>query len=486
MGTAACQREPVALDAGAPIVLVVIDTLRADALGVYGSAHATSPALDAWAKRGAVFERAFSTSPWTLPSVGSLLTGRFPSGHGSGRGKLALADGRSRRVFIALDGSVPRLASIVSQHGYATAAFVTNTFLRPGFGVADGFDTYDHMRNRYVDERRADVMIDRALGWIDQRRQGEPWLLLVHLLDPHQPYDPPPAEAGRFTAGYQGSLHAPIGPDSGLVRKVKRGEIELDAADQAFLRGVYDEEVAFVAAQIARLLDGLAARKVLERGLVIVTADHGEEFLDHGALEHGHTLYQELLHVPLLVWGPHVRAGRHPEPVSQVDVLPTVLDALGIAPPRESRRRLAVAAAHRPRRARGHARAGGREQPLRRSTARPRRVALQAGDRRREREPWRVPRLSLRCSWRRGRRVRRRALRPRARSGRARQPGGGAARGGGATHRRARAPRAEAARSARRSSSTPTPGASCARSAICADRDDPGAAAATTAGRRAG
>ena len=333
LSAAACRRQPVTLAAGAPIVLVVVDTLRADALGLYGSANATSPALDAWAKRGAVFDRAFSTSPWTLPSVGSLLTGRFPSGHGSGRGKLALADGRSRRVFIALDASVPRLASIVSPRGYATAAFVTNTFLRPGFGFADGFDTYDHTRNRFLDERRADVMVDRALGWIDQRQQEEPWLLLVHLLDPHQPYDPPPAEAGRFTSGYQGSLHAPIGPDSGLVRGVKRGSIELDAADRAFLRGVYDEEVAFVAAQIARLLDGLAARKVLERGLVIVTADHGEEFLDHGALEHGHTLYQELLHVPLLVWGSQVRAARHEEPVSQVDVLPTILDALGIAPP---------------------------------------------------------------------------------------------------------------------------------------------------------
>jgi arylsulfatase A-like enzyme len=328
----ACQRQPVRLDAGAPIVLVVIDTLRADALGVYGAEQATSPALDAWAERGAIFDRAFSTAPWTLPSVGSLLTGRFPSGHGSGRGKLPVADDRTRRVFLALDASVPRLAGIVSQHGYATAAFVTNTFLRPGFGLAEGFDTYDHTRNRYLDERRADVMVGRALEWIDQRPQREPWFLLLHLLDPHQPYNPPPAEAGRFTSGYQGPLRAPIGP-AGLGRGARRGQADLDAADRAFLRGVYDEEVAFVAAQIARLLDGLAARQVLERGLVIVTADHGEEFFDHGGLEHGHTFYQELLHVPLLIWGPHVRAARHREPVSQVDVLPTILDALGVAPP---------------------------------------------------------------------------------------------------------------------------------------------------------
>ena len=117
------------------------------------------------------------------------------------------------------------------------------------------------------------------------------------------------------------------------MRQVKRGLIELDAADRAFLRGVYDEEVAFVARELARFLDGLAQRGVTESGLTILTADHGEEFLDHDSLEHGHTLYQELLHVPLVVWGAGVRAARHDQPVSQVDVLPTVLDALGMARP---------------------------------------------------------------------------------------------------------------------------------------------------------
>jgi choline-sulfatase len=333
IASSGCRREPIVLPAGSPVVLVVIDTLRADGLGFHDYPRPISDALDGWAKRGAVFERAFATSPWTLPSVGSLLTGRYPSGHGSGRGKLDLADGRSRRVFVALEASVPRLAVILDGEGYATAAFVTNTFLRPGFGLAAGFDTYDHTRNRFLGERRADVMVDHALAWIDRREPAEPWFLLLHLLDPHQPYDPPPAAAGRFTAGYDGKLTAPIGPDSGLVRQVKRGEADLDAADRAFVRGVYDEEVAFVTAQVARFLDGLAERRVLERGLVVLTADHGEEFFDHGALEHGHTLYQELLHVPFVVWGHGVRAGRHAEPVSQVDVLPTVLDAVGLTAP---------------------------------------------------------------------------------------------------------------------------------------------------------
>jgi arylsulfatase A-like enzyme len=329
----ACRREPVVLPRNAPLVLVVVDTLRADSLGLYGSSHPTSEGLDRWAERGAVFERAFAASNWTLPSVASLLTGRYPSGHGSGRAKETLPNGRTRRVFVALDGSVPRLATLLAQAGYDTAAFVTNTFLRPGFGVAEGFATYDQSRNRAIGERRADVMVDRALAWIDQHANGAPCFLLLHLLDPHQPYDPPPGAAGRFTADYRGTLTAPIGPSSGLVRQVKRREIDLDAADRAFVRGVYDEEVAFVAAHLSRLLDGLAERGVLERGVVVLTADHGEEFFDHGALEHGHTLYHELLRVPLVVWGSGVRAGRHREPVSLVDVLPTLLDAVGLAVP---------------------------------------------------------------------------------------------------------------------------------------------------------
>jgi len=331
--TLACAREPVAPEAGAPVVIVVVDTLRADGLGLYGYRRETSAALDDWAERGAVFEHAFTTAPWTLPSVASLFTGRYPAAHGSGRAKIPVADGRSRRVFVSLDPSVPRLAAILSAAGYDTAAFVTNTFLRPGFGLTDGFDTYDHERNRSVGKRRADVMVDRALAWIDERAPDTPWFLVLHLLDPHQPYDPPPVSAGRFTGDYRGALESPIGPESGLVRRVKRGVIELDAADRAFVRAVYDEEVAFVAEQTARLLDGLAERRVLDRGLVLLTADHGEEFFDHGALEHGHTLYQELLRVPFVFWGRGVRAGSRAEPVSLVDVVPTILEAIGMTSP---------------------------------------------------------------------------------------------------------------------------------------------------------
>lgn len=328
----ACGETP-RLPPDAPVVLVVVDTLRADGLGLYGYPRPTSPQLDVWAESAAVFERAFATSPWTLPSFGSLLTGRYPSGHGSGRGKRVLPSGRTKRTFLAVDESVPSLAPLLAERGYDTAAFVTNTFLRPTFGLTSGFATYDHARNRFIGERRADVMVDRAVAWLREREPGEPWLLLLHFLDPHLPYDPPPQVAGRLTSEYRGELELPVGAGSRLVRRVKRRQIELDEEDRAFIRGAYDEEVLWVDAQVGRFLTELEAGGVLERGLVVFTADHGEELFDHGAIEHGHTMYQELLHIPFLVWGHEVEAGRRSEPVSLVDIVPTVLDALGMEAP---------------------------------------------------------------------------------------------------------------------------------------------------------
>ncbi len=319
------------LPANAPIVIVVVDTLRADGLGLYGYERATSTPLDEWAARGAVFEHAFSTAPWTLPSVASLFTGRYPASHGSGRREVALPEGGTKDEYVKVDDSAPRLAGLLAQRGYATAAFVTNAFLRPGFGLAQGFELYDYGRNKDRDARAADVMVDRALAWIDERAPDQPWFLVLHLLDPHLPYAPPADVAGRFTQGYEGSLVAPIAADAELVGEGRRGELALADADRDFLRGLYDEEVAFVSAQVARFLDGLEARAVLANGLVLVTADHGEEFLDHGTLEHGHTLYQELLRIPFVFWGHGVQPGRRRAPVSLVDVVPTILEATGLA-----------------------------------------------------------------------------------------------------------------------------------------------------------
>ena len=321
-----CGSPPPRLEPGTPVVLIVVDTLRADRLGLYGYERATSPELEGWAKRGALFERAIATSPWTLPSVASALTGLYPLSHGAGTRRKKLPSGRSH-TFFGLDAGVPTLTSVLAEHGYATGAFVTNTFLRPEFGLARDFDIYDHTRNSGLYERPADVMVDRSLEWVDAQGQ-RPFFLLLHLLDPHLPYDPPEPYRGRFTADYEGVLRVPY--DQRQRRQIKKGRLQIDDGDRRFISATYDEQLAFVDAQVSRFLIGLEERELLSRSLVVFTSDHGEEFWDHGRFEHGHSFFQELLHIPMLVWGPEVLPGRRSEEVSLIDLLPTIFDALAI------------------------------------------------------------------------------------------------------------------------------------------------------------
>jgi arylsulfatase A-like enzyme len=308
------------------VVLIVPDTVRADHLGLYGYGRPTSPELDRWAESGAVFDHAFATSPWTLPSFASIYTGQLPSRHSAG---LVMPDSNSGRAFVRLDPTVPTLAEILAQEGYATGAVINNPFLHAEFGVARGFETYDYVPGNNEQIRRADVMVNRALGWLDGR-DGRPFFLLVHLFDPHMNYDPPISVRGRFTKGYEGKLAYPVADLEGI----RKGRIPLDAADREFIIGAYDEELLFVDIQLGRLLEGIRSRGLLDDTVVVLVSDHGEEFFDHGGFEHGHTVYQELLHVPMVVWGPDVRAGRIADPVSIADLYPTILDALEL--PRDS------------------------------------------------------------------------------------------------------------------------------------------------------
>jgi arylsulfatase A-like enzyme len=288
------------------VLLIVIDTLRADHLGIYGYGRPTSPEIDAWAAKGAVFDRAFATSPWTLPSFGSIYTGQIPSRHTAG---LVGPSQDGQRGFVRLDPSVRTIAEILSEHGYATAAIVNNPFLHPNFEISRGFEVYDYVPGDNAEIRRANVIVDRTLAWLDQR-EGGPFLLLSHFFDPHINYDPP--------------IAVPIS----AIRGIRSGELSLDERDREVVTAAYDEEVFFVDVQVGRLLDGIRSRGLLDDTVIVLVSDHGEEFWDHGGFEHGHTMFQELLHVPMIVWGPDVRPPRIGEPVSIADVLPTVLEAL--------------------------------------------------------------------------------------------------------------------------------------------------------------
>ena len=200
-------------DLSPPIVLIVVDAMRADHLGIYSYGRPTSPHIDEWAERGMVFDRAYATSSWTLPSFGSILTGHLPSGHGAGFEIPTARFGvRTQEVaarhFVTLDGGVPTVAEILLEHGFDTGAFVANPFLNPRFGLRRGFQDYDHFEASNSELRRADEVVDVSLDWIDARGE-RPFFLMVHLFDPHMDYDAPPPFRGRF-ATVGGSRAHPV------------------------------------------------------------------------------------------------------------------------------------------------------------------------------------------------------------------------------------------------------------------------------------
>jgi arylsulfatase len=232
-----------------------------------------------------------------------------------------------RREFELLSASAVTAAEVLRDAGLRTGAIVNNPFLSRHFGIDRGFEDYDHEGGANSSIRRADVVVDRALDWI-AARSDERFFLVVHLFDPHMDYDPPALVRGSFTDGLVSNLRLPI------TDRLGRPGAQLGEADREFVRAAYDEELLFVDRQLGRLFAGLSEAGVLTQGLVLLTADHGEELFDHGGFEHGHAMWDELLHVPLIAWGADVQPGRTATPVSDADLARSMLDAAGVAAPR--------------------------------------------------------------------------------------------------------------------------------------------------------
>lgn len=310
--------EPYAASLRPNVLLISIDTLRADHLGAYGYARPTSPNIDALGNRGVVFSQALSTSSWTLPAHASLLTGRTPSAHGLQDDGLKLA------------ADVPTLAAALQDAGYHTVAVVSQIYVSAAFGLERGFAHYD---DSLIEGGRTNPIAAQVVKRVLKRLSGptpEPFFAFVHFFDPHWPYTPPPSYAERFAdPGYDG-------PVDGSVRSLAPFFFEsgsMPEEDRAHAIALYDAEIAYVDAQVGRLLDGLEKRGQLENTVVILTSDHGEEFKEHGRLGHGRTLYAEQLHVPLIISGhPGLGSGiRRDDVVSIVDVAPTVTELAGVA-----------------------------------------------------------------------------------------------------------------------------------------------------------
>jgi arylsulfatase A-like enzyme len=225
-----------------------------------------------------------------------------------------------------LDKTIPTLAEELQRAGFATGAIINNPWLKPRFGLDRGFDTYDYQAASNKRRRRADQVVDLATGWIDAR-EDQSFFLLVHLFDPHMTYDPPASVRSRYTGPYKDRFSLPVY----APRKIRERAAEVGEDERSFITAAYDEEIAFVDQELDRFFEGLVERGLFENLLVILTSDHGEELFDHDSFEHGHSVYQELLHVPMVVWGPSVEGGREALPVSVIDIPPTILDAVGVS-----------------------------------------------------------------------------------------------------------------------------------------------------------
>ena len=317
--------------AGSNLVLISVDTLRADHLSLYGYERPTSPFLEELAEEAVVFDSFFSNGGFTLPSHATMMTSLKPTVHGVQK------DGTNR-----LAEERTTLAELLRGRGYSTAAFVDSYYMRRKHGFAQGFDLYDDRGGGF------EKILPRTREWL-RRNHREPFFLFLHTYDVHSqserlPYDCPEPYRDRYTDGFEvefdgcrggrcaSSLFAHVVEES-VARQVRLTEF-LAPEEIEYSVALYDGCINYVDAKIRKIVGRLESLGVLDRTLLVVTSDHGEEFLDHGRLLHTQRGFEEMAHIPLILRLPGGRHGglRVRHLAAMVDLMPTVLDVLGVPP----------------------------------------------------------------------------------------------------------------------------------------------------------
>ncbi len=318
------------------VILITIDTLRADALSSYGGTATSTPNIDSLAKDGTLFKNAYSAAPWTLPAFSSMMTGVSPTVH---------------RTF-ASDSVLPdkfkTIAEYLRDSGYYTAAIGDNFYLHTEFNMDQGFLEYNFYprRQMVIDSFGAtlikksfpntmnpyastDQLTDLAIDWIGKNRDSD-FFLWVHYYDPHIPYAPPTEYISKNAVPDDS-----IGYQLWNASAIRDGHFAPSASQRKWIKELYDAEVRYVDASLGRLLEAFKEESLYKSSLIILTSDHGEEFWEHDGFEHGHTLYNELLRVPLIVKLPGKHSARVVEDeVTTQSLMPTVLELTRI--PNES------------------------------------------------------------------------------------------------------------------------------------------------------
>lgn len=315
-------------NAGNPdILLIVIDSIRPDHLSMNGYHRETTPVLDSLASTGAVWTDMQAQSSWSLPAMASILTGLTQRSHMAGQ---------YNGEFHGIDPSLPTLPLLLQRGArYQTAAFFNTVLMSESFGFSGGFHHFDCSRLAGKDRlRTASGTVDDFLAWYDEERdRSRPLFAVVHFSDPSPPFSPPSPWDTLYAHPKADRTFNRFWGTGNQTAYFNRGQVEIDQAQLDILAGLYDGELSFTDTQTGRLIAGLRARDGLNNTVFVITGSHGQEFLDHGGLGYGHTLYQELLHVPLIVSGSGIPSGERTEVAAQIDILPTLLAIPGLERP---------------------------------------------------------------------------------------------------------------------------------------------------------
>lgn len=298
------------------LILISLDTLRADHLGAYGYESATSPFLDSLAARGTLFERVWAQYPSTLTSHMSLFTGLYPQEHG-----VLPPDG-------VLSAAIPTVPELLRRHGLRTGGFTEGGLMRGNFGFARGFERFSDRAERT--ERDIETTLARGLDFLDGVGPQERFFLFLHTYVVHAPYAPPEPYDTMFWPGPRPD--APP-PETGHLQQFNRELTPLASEIVDYYRSQYDGSIRYMDDRLREFFGEVERRGLMDEVTVVVLSDHGEEFREHGEFAHAQ-IYDETLHVPLLVVRPDGPAGQRVEgPAELVDVTPTLLDLAGVRPP---------------------------------------------------------------------------------------------------------------------------------------------------------
>lgn len=317
------------------VLVILADTLRRDRLGFYGHTRDTAPQLGRLAGEGALFDDAHSHAPWTRVSVPSILTSLYPLSHGV------------RDPLARLPSSAVTLAEVYRDAGWATLGFSSIPHTGRFTNLHQGYESFHEARNSIGSSKTARAFVDRLLPWLEDHRE-EHFFVFLHVFDPHYPYEPrppynvlwnDPALRDEYQEQFTKLAQVITNPLGAAMGMAVRDEVEQAGIDPGpyveYRQGWYDASILAMDTDLSRIFEHLQKLGIADRTLIAFTSDHGEEFLDHGQMGHGRSLYSELIEVPLFLWYPGVvPQGAHiRQPVQQIDLMPTLLELSGIPVP---------------------------------------------------------------------------------------------------------------------------------------------------------